>query len=171
MRPMREVLAERAKAERERDSGMQLAAELLGPRKAKAKRSPPAITDKVWAKLTEEVAARARTGAWEGTDPKEFVALYAAMHLKVYGVACAELDKGVRFLVSVKARGMLEQQFGGDAAEMAAFVRWTWQREEWKEKNGKNEGGWRVTPWQQFNGKILTDYRLDLARKHRRTGT
>src|ERR1019366_5123563 len=64
-----------------------------------------------------------------------------------------------------------DQLFTGDAGAMAAFFRWTWQREEWKEKNGKNDGGWRVTPWQQFNGKILTDYRVDLERQHRRTGT
>ena len=164
IRPRKEIAAER-------ESAAQLSAFIGSRRTGVKKRTPPSISDKVWDALKEEARAFAQSGTWEGASPRHFVALYDQMHEKVYGVACAELDKSARFFVSCKAKTMLDQQFTGDAGAMAAFFRWTWQREEWKEKNGKNDGGWRVTPWQQFNGKILTDYRVDLERQHRRTGT
>jgi hypothetical protein len=167
VRPLRPE--RRAQIAQDKESGTQLQA-WLGPRRGPKKpKAPPSIRDKDWANVMGEAAAHARTGNWDGAQPRHFVALYDYLHSKVYGVACAELTPNVRFLVSKKAEGMLAREFGGDCAAMAEFLRWTWQREDWRERN-LPVGRGRIGPWLQFNGAVLTDWRLDGARRQK-TGT
>lgn len=171
MRRRIDVIAARNKA---RESQTQLIG-FLGPRRVNKKpKAPPSIKDRDWAEAMEQAGDFMRTGDWSEAVAKHFVALYDLMHTRVYGVVCVELGPRERFGVSMKAKTMLEKQFDGNAAAMAEFLRWTWQREEWREKRRREDctgGSQRLGPWLQFNGAVLTDYRLEMSRRtSRRTG-
>jgi hypothetical protein len=163
-------------AAEERASGATLSAEalgFLGKRRGRAgqpkpKKAPPRLDDKRWAALRGETLAMVSSGDWAEATTAHFVALYALLHERVYGAACEELDPRARFVVVGKAAAMLRDKFADDAPAMAAFLRWTWEREEWRARK-PNWSGNRVGPWLQFNGAILTDYNVEMNR--RRTGT
>ncbi len=103
---------------------------------------------------------------WSGAQGKHFVALYAFLHLRVYGVESADLGSSERVYASGAATRMLEREFGGDGAQMAEFMRWCWQREKkteaWRRANHRS--GRRVSWRLQFGGVLLTDWRVEVAR-------
>jgi len=113
-----------------------------------------------------DVEGMIRIESFAGATGKHFVALCAMLHGKVYGVA-DEVGPRERMDAAAAAARMLRSQFDGDADAMADFVRWAWlrekDREEWRRENGRPGGrlGWRLL----FSGAILTDYRLDKARR------
>ena len=128
------------------------------------------ISDSVFGRREQEARAFVEAGDWSRATPAHFVALYAIGHLNVYGVEPGELTPPLRLAAAGAAARMLQNDFGGDAGKMHAFVRWTWERElereQWRRDNGR-EGGrisWRL----QFSRAIWTDWRLDLARKSSR---
>lgn len=110
------------------------------------------------------------SGDWEQAGPGHLVALYGYCHERVYGVRVAELEEGRTYGEAMrKAAQLLKSDFAGDVAELVAFVRWTWRREDFREKKRRADGGaqdqrrlgWRL----QFAAALVTDYRLDQARR------
>lgn len=139
-----------------------------GALKEKRPRRLGSISDKAFDKLRDEAVACMKSGEWGDACSRTMVALFAILHERVYGVACADLSPSTRLVASFSAGRMLDREFSGDVAAMAMFLRWTWMREKerevWRRSNGR-EGGtvsWRL----QFNGRLLTDYRIALARQH-----
>lgn len=139
-----------------------------GPLREKKPKRLGSIPDKAFDRLRNEAVACMKSGAWAEAGPRTMVALFAVLHERVYGVACADLTSSTRLVASFAAARMLEREFAGDAQAMAMFLRWTWMREKereaWRRANNRDGGAisWRL----QFNGRLLTDYRLALARQH-----
>lgn len=109
-----------------------------------------------------------QSGDWSDALPRHLVVLHGMIHEHVYGVAPAESTGAEFAAAAVAAARMLKVDFGGDAQAMFEFIRWSWQREqdreEWRRQNHK-EGG-RLDWRRQFCQRgILTDYRVDMARK------
>lgn len=107
-------------------------------------------------------------GRWDAFKPGHFVALYGLCHEKVYGIFPTELTQASTFaLARMTAKRVLEKEFDGKVQLMRAFIAWTWKREEgrekWRRENGGHGGriGWK---W-QFNQSLVTEYRIDLARR------
>lgn len=144
-------------------------AELVGaPSK---KKSYSGMSDRLLLKLLDEVNAMLREGKWSEATAKHFVALYADLHFRVYGIEPADLDPKQRLAAVSMASSMMQNEFGGSAIEMAEFVRWAWSREKeretWRRENGRQ--GSRLTWRFQFGRSLLTDYRLERARKAARS--
>lgn len=105
---------------------------------------------------------------WAKARPAHLVALYAWCHEQVYEVEPAELV-GLNWMAAASACAkMVREEFDG-VEDAVDFLRWTWKRErgreKWRRENGR-EGGritWRAQFQQRF---ILTDYRIDRARRH-----
>jgi len=124
------------------------------------------VGDKPMRKAADEAEHFMRTGEWDAARPIHFVALYAHLHESVYGAAPVELGPTERLHACGAAKRMLEKHFDHQSAEMAAFMRWAWTREkgreQWRRDNDRSGGriGWSL----MFNGALLTDFRIDLAR-------
>lgn len=150
-------------------------ADFLGADKPKRKRAAKGegrevkgIGDAAFAKLLEEVADMLARGAWEGAQGRHFVALFAELHFRVYGLACDELGPKERVYATKLANDMLAKDFAGDPRAMAEFVAWLWSREkgreEWRREHGR--GGGRISWRTQFATRaVLTDFRLEKERK------
>jgi hypothetical protein len=146
-------------------------ADFLGPKKkpggVKKPREVKGVSDKAFAKLLEEAADMLTRKAWGSAQGRHFVALFAELHFRVYGVACAELGSKERVYATKLANDMLSKDFAGDAAMMATFIAWLWsrekEREEWRRNNQRSGSriGWRY----QFGRAALTDFRIEQARK------
>lgn len=128
-------------------------------------------------RFSSEVASMVRGRDWDrqGNDLKagHLVCLYAWCHGEIYRVQPSELDDGKEFaLASIHVRGFADKEFRGDLVEAVRFVQWTWKREEgrekWRLQNGKSGQriGWRL----QFSSSLVTDYRIDLARRAKNGG-
>jgi hypothetical protein len=110
------------------------------------------------------------TGEWSEAGPGHIVSLYAWCHEKVYGIYPSELTNPFQYAKAMDAvRDISEYHFDGDPAECVAFVRWSWKREEdrerWRRDNGKS--GSRLVWRFQFNDAMVTDYLLDIARRRK----
>ena len=116
-----------------------------------------------------EAAAMMAGGDWAEAKPRHLVALWAMCHERVYRASGMGELRGMGWRASVKAAAsMLRDEFGGDAAAMAGFVRWCWLREEGKERWCKDRGferHARLTWKRQFDAAVLADWRVDQARK------
>lgn len=147
------------------DEAKQLA-EWAGTTKKKSGRG---LSASKWSKALSEAATMMRTGNWESAEPVHFVAAYATLFEKVYGVECADLASAqTRLYACGFASRLLSTNFGDDVVEFVEFVRWTWSREKerdtWRRANGRSGGtvvGWRL----QFGGAFVTEFRVDRARK------
>ena len=97
------------------------------------------------------------------------VAMHEWAHTEVYGAAPGELDPKAWLHAAAAAGRMLKTEFADDIGRMVDYVRWTWKRElgrETRRRNGLDLSvgriGWRI----QFGMRyLLTDYRIDLARR------
>lgn len=155
------------------DSETRAAADALAawakPKTAK-KRSAPKIRDDAFLALLDEVGEFLAKGEWEKAEPKHFVALYADLHFRCYGIEPGDMGPKERAFASKLAGDMLEKDFAGNRLEMSRFVAWVWTREkgreEWRRENGR--AGGRVTWRSQFGRAVLTEYRLEEARKKAR---
>ena len=127
-------------------------------RKKAARKKSQGVRKDSWDKAREEVAFRASEGDWEDAKPLAFVALYALLHERIYGVEASDLLPQSRLRISGMASRMLKNEFGGDGGAMATFIRWTWRREQAKRKNGKRH--FRIGPALQFNGGLLVEWRM-----------
>lgn len=140
----------------------------IGKRKAKPKKSAGVRRSRVEAALAK-VAARIESDDWADADAEAFVALFAWLHCEVYGVSPIDEMRSQWRGACSAARKLFADVFDSDPALMLAFMRWVWNREarfeEWRRQHqthGKRIG-WRL----QFASRTLvTDYQIDLARKH-----
>ena len=107
-----------------------------------------------------DARARAQSGDWIDAGAKALVGLYAWCHKATYGEEPLELrDEGTFAGASRAASKMLGEHFADVPEAMAAFIKWTWMREQARRGAGKNTSriGWRL----QFSGAMLTDYRVE----------
>ena len=113
-------------------------------------------------------------GDFAGAKVAHLVALYRWCHERVYEVDPEELT-GETWVTATKCAGQLVRNaFGGDLGAAIDFLRWTWRREEgrekWRRENGRD--GRRITWRDQFAAKyLITDYRLARARDAERGRT
>ena len=110
----------------------------------------------------DDARRRAESGDWGDASGKTFVGLYALCHERLYRVLPEELREASPYAGAARAAGaMLRDRFGGDAGEMAGFVRWVWLREkgrhEWARRESKDRN--RLSWMLQFSARLLTDYR------------
>lgn len=110
----------------------------------------------------------AESGDWSAAHGGHLVALYEWLHAEVYGVATSELAvRRQRAVAASVAGAMVKREFAGDYGEAVRFMKWAWEREqereEWRRANGRSgqRVGWRL----QFGGALVTDWRLDEARR------
>lgn len=127
------------------------------------------FTDESFANLldeTQKLLAEQRLGELQG---RHFVALYAELYFRVYGVVPEDLGQKERGYAAKLASDMVEKDFGGDRRAMANFVSWIWSREKgrerWRLENPGRSGGGRITWRSQFSRSLLADYRIDEARR------
>lgn len=118
----------------------------------------------------DDAKHRAASGDWVGSKGATFVGLHALCHKMIYGVIPDELYALGLYRAAIKlAAKAMHELFADDPDAMAAFVRWTWEREKrkhtWALANGvdRNRLSWR---W-QFGRALLTDYRVALTQKRR----
>lgn len=120
------------------------------------------MSDARTAAAREKMNEMAASGDWAGADGLHLVALYEMAHREVYGVEPLELDAKARFLAVGAATRLTEKFFDGDYAGAVSFMRWTWhreqEREKWRRANGRDGQriGWRL----QFSAAMVSDYRL-----------
>lgn len=135
--------------------------------KGASKRRTPTISDKEWEIAKKEAWRRMQSANWEGAQPRVFAALYALLHERVYSVAPSELTPQIRAYATGAAKRMLAREFDDKPEEMAVFMRWAWMREQkreaWRREN--NRDGGRISWTLQFNGSLITDWRLEQSRK------
>lgn len=141
-------------------------ARFLGNRLEEKRPRAKTISDSAFARATREAVLMMESGDWSAAVPRHFVALYALLHEKVYGVRADELTPSARLVAAGLARGMCDRLFGGDPGEMAGYMRWVWAREKdreaWRRANQKDGG--RIGARLVFGGALVTEYRLHLAR-------
>lgn len=136
--------------------------------RARAKR-PRGVSQKRFDEALARAAAMAASGDWSGAKAIDFVALFSAMHERVYGVAPA-LSPAERLKASFVAAATMRAHFGNEPQELADFVWWTWKREKEREKFRRENGreGGSISWALQFSGRLLTDYRIAMARESAR---
>lgn len=118
----------------------------------------------------DDAKRRASSGEWSWSKGATFLGLHALCHKMIYGIIPDELYvSGVYRAASRMAAKALHELFDDDADAMAAFVRWSWEREKrkhtWALANGvdRNRLSWK---W-QFSRGLLTDYRIAIQQKRR----
>src|SRR4051812_17759983 len=75
-------------------------------------------SDRALLRHLDEVNAILGRQAWAEFRPEHFVALYADLFFRVYGVKDESLTSKERAVARAVAGRMLDQDFGGDRAEM-----------------------------------------------------
>jgi hypothetical protein len=151
-------------APEDRELAAKLAAFVSRPQ---PKRSRRTIGQAAWNRMLDETARMMRTADWSEALPGHFVALYAMLFEKVYGVGVADLGPSERFFAMTAATRMLSKHFDDNTTVMADFMRWVWIREETREKfrrenhRGGGSIGWRL----MFLGALVTEYQIDNVRK------
>lgn len=129
----------------------------------------PDVSARARARLVHECARMRETRQWDAAQPGHLVALYCWCHEHVYGAPPGELQQGSTWwLAQQAARRQVQQEFREDVVAAVDFVRWVWQREKGREAKRRRDGtggdfriGWRL----QFGPTLLTDYRVELARR------
>lgn len=159
-------LTELEERRREREDARRAALEFAGEQKSRAKKAKT-IGDSAFMKTLEQVGEMLKTGKWAEATGRHFVALYADLYFRVYGLLPADLGPKERVFATKLANTMLERQFQGDREEMSKFMAWTWteekRREQWRRENNRDGG---IIDWRyQFSAKIVQSYRMAQARK------
>ena len=149
---------------REREDARRAALEFAG--EPKGKKKSKTIGDSAFMKTLEEVGVMLKEDRWSNAQGRHFVALYADLYFRVYGMLPADLGPKERVFATKLANTVLEKQFTGNRAEMAKFMAWTWtrekEREKWRRENGRDGG---IIDWRfQFAAKLVQSYRMANAR-------
>ena len=132
---------------------------VLEPRKKRARTIP----DGEFGKLRTEAIALASEGRWSGASARHFVAHYAHLHARLYGIEAAELDPATRYKAARLVEHLLDKEFGGDRDLLASFCRWLWTRERSRHEFQKanNRPLTRLTWNAAFSAYKITDWRLN----------
>lgn len=116
----------------------------------------------------DDAARRANSGDWDGASGATLVGLYAFCHRLLYTVLPEELAAVPKFNAAAKrAKAFVHDHFADDFGAAAAFIKWSWEREKRKNQWCRDNGvearrlGWLL----QFSPSLLTDWRVDAARK------
>ncbi len=138
-------------------------------KKPPAKKRSAGIGDAAFLRDLDAVVEFLKNGKWAEATGRHFVALYADLHFRVYGIAPGDLGSKERAWAAKMANDLLAQEFGGDKAAMARFISWTWSRELDREKwrRQENRGGGRIDYRMQFGKRMLVDFRIDEARQRK----
>ena len=136
--------------------------ESVGDAPPKRKRSANGVYDRSVTEVAGWLAGSEGQETWGRAEARHFVALYAVLHERVYGAAPAELRSEAWWGAVSAAGKMLREEFGGEPARMLDFVRWTWRREQGREKKRGDEQEVRRVGWklQFLTRHLLTDYRV-----------
>lgn len=122
-------------------------------------------------KTREEVVAMVKSGEWDECGARHLVALYDIMHLKVYKVEDAALDSKTRYNAVMMAANFVKREFADDYVEAVEYMRWVWseemRQEKWRIENNRQNNN-PITYYMMFSGRLLTKYRIFLARRHSR---
>jgi hypothetical protein len=116
----------------------------------------------------EEALRMMDSGEWAEARGRHFVAVYAIMFRKVYGITVgSELStKRSWELASSRATRLLTSEFADDPADLAEYMRWLWARElgreKWRRQN-RQDGG-MLSLELCFSGRLVTEWRLNEAR-------
>lgn len=108
-------------------------------------------------------------GDWSQAASVHLVALYVQLHEWCYGVKATEVQGEIWLAARSAADRMVREEFGASVERAVEFLRWCWrrehEREQWRRQNDKP--GSRITWRQQFQRRsLVTDYRLELERRH-----
>lgn len=118
----------------------------------------------------DDARRRAESGDWEEARGSSLVGLYALCHEMIYGVVPEELFAIAEYRTAAKvAARMMHENFNDDPSEVAAFIRWSWEREKRKNNWAQAKGFDRKrlgVRW-QFSLGLLTDYRIARSQKKR----
>jgi hypothetical protein len=147
-------------------------ARLVAEQEAKLARrkSRKTVGASVFNRARTEAEEMKRSRDWSGATARHLVALYDLMHEQVYGVEALELGPAERHKAMLLAGNFVKHHFGGDVEACVAFLRWVWtremDREKWRRENGRS--GQRIGIRLMLSTSLLTDYRVDLARRGNR---
>lgn len=133
------------------------------------KKRVPDVARKTRERYAQEADRMRREADWGEAEHGHLVALYIACHEHCYGSRPTELDQGKEFAQARFAVGRLaKKEFEGNRQEVVSFVRWTWTREESREKWRRKEGrpGGRISWRVQFSSSLVSDYRIDKSRRN-----
>jgi hypothetical protein len=105
---------------------------------------------------------------WDSANARHLVCLYGWLHARVYGIEAVELDNSSLFAKAQhSAQVLLAKHFDDDIAECVSFIRWVWTRERgrenWRRENGVSSS--RIGVFLQFKPAMVTEYRIEKARK------
>ena len=132
------------------------------------KKKSSGIGDRAFLKCLDEVAGMLADGQWSKAKGRHFVALYADLHTRIYGVEPIDLGPKERMFASRMADMLLEKQFEGDPDRMAKFIAWTWSREKereaWRRRTPSSTSGYRIDWRLQFGPRLLVDFRISESR-------
>jgi hypothetical protein len=157
-----EEIAEKRRAARALES-------FAPPRKPKGKKLT--LTDSEWKDAKRRAHEWMTKGDWTDAWPRDFVAAYALLHNQVYGVEPSELTPEVRYRICAVVQNFLKREFHDDKNLFAEFMRWTWDREEGREKwrrENQRSGGRIAWQTQFMPSSILSDWRIDHVRRGHR---
>lgn len=131
------------------------------------KKKSKTIGDAAFERDLSKAEAMLAAGTFGEATGRHFVALYASLYFRVYGLLPEDMGPKERVYAAKQANLMLEKQFGGDRQEMAVFMAWLWTREksteQWRRDNGKDG---KVIDWRfQFSPSAVQKYRIAVARK------
>src|SRR6267378_3539910 len=121
----------------------------IGPEKKRKPRASPSVGAKAWIVAVSEVNVMMVSGEWEN--------------------ASAELNVArERTIAKFAAYRMLTNEFSGNVDSMVTFIKWCWLREQksvtWRRNNPERDNGFRIGWKYQFNGKLLSDWRMMCTR-------
>ena len=114
-----------------------------------------------------EAEARSRTGKWDDARPTAFVGLYALCHRMLFKVLPGELESKVEFKGALRMAGQVHARFEYNGEDVAAFIVWTWEREQRREKWAAGKGetrDFRVGYRLQFSPRMITDWQVERSR-------
>lgn len=133
------------------------------PKTASARSKSKTISASSFDRTKRETEAMIASEDFAACEVRHLVALYDAMHLKIYGLTSTELaDAKTRFNTTMMAKRFVDQHCQGDVQAVVDYMQWLWTAEigleRWRQANGV-EG--RITPYNQFSPayKRYGDYR------------
>jgi hypothetical protein len=130
--------------------------------KLSAPRRMPSIGDATFARSLECALECVRTNDWSLAYPREFVAHYAHLHERVYGIAPGELTPKARVMAAALVSRVLDKEFGGDKNLLASYARWVWNREKPRHdrRAARGEDVFRISWKFAFSARMITDWRM-----------
>lgn len=140
------------------------AAESIAAWAKTAKRDKP-TREELAAAYDVELERMLATDDWSKAQPIHLVRLYAMLHREVYKVEAAELrDPGTLRYGCFQAKKLIAEEAGGSLVTVVDFMRWSWEREEWKaiyRERHNCQHAKRLTLRAQFSFALWTDYQLN----------